>query len=124
MFAKVSPRSVVGTTASPFGTALAVALLMGASAAPSAAAPIGDGGFVYTANEGDNSLSRIDLLTGEVLTVPTAVTPHNVQITPDGKTLLAVGTEAMMMEGNEGGHDGEAKGILLVFRADAIFAGD
>jgi YVTN family beta-propeller protein len=88
------------------------------------AAPIGDGGFVYTANEGDNSLSRIDLTTGEVLTVPTAVTPHNVQITPDGKTLLAVGTEAMMMmDGNAGAHDGEAKGILLVFKADDLSAG-
>lgn len=120
MFTKISSRSAVRAAA---GRALAVALLLGASAAPSAAAPIGDGGFVYTANEGDNSLSRIDLSTGEVLTVPTAVTPHNVQITPDGETLLAVGTEAMMMEGDEAGHDGEAKGILLVFRADDLSSG-
>ncbi len=123
MFTKIAFRSAVGTTAGPFGTALAVAMLFGASAAPLAAAPIGDGGFVYTANEGDNSLSRIDLSTGEVLTVPTAVTPHNVQITPDGETLLAVGTETMMMDGNEGGHDGEAKGILLVYKADDLSAG-
>ncbi len=106
----------------PLGPTLAVALVMGVAVPQAAAAQIGDGGFVYTANEVDNSVSRIDLTTGEVLTIPTAVTPHNVQITPDGETLLAVGTEAMLMEGNEG-HDGEAKGILLVFKADDLSAG-
>lgn len=115
-------QSAIRAGAGRFTTGLALALMIGVSA-PLAGAPIGDGGFVYTANEGDNSLSRIDLTTGEVLTVPTAVTPHNVQITPDGKTLLAVGTEAMMMDGNAGAHDGEAKGILLVFRADDLSAG-
>lgn len=123
MITRIPSRCAVQAAAGTLGIALAVALLLGASAVPSAAAPIGDGGFVYTANEGDNSLSRIDLSTGEVLTVPTAVTPHNVQITPDGETLLAVGTEAMVMDGNEGGHDGDAKGILLVFKADDLSAG-
>ena len=123
MFTKTSSISAVRAAAGPFSMALAVALLLAASAASSAAAPISDGGFVYTANEGGNSVSRIDLSTGEVLTVPTTVTPHNLQITPDGKTLLAVGTEAMMMDGNDGGHDGEAKGMLLVFSADDLSAG-
>jgi YVTN family beta-propeller protein len=114
-----SLRTVVG----PLGAALAAALIIGVAVPQAAAAPIGDGGFVYTANELDNSVSRIDLTTGEVLTIPTAVTPHNVQITPDGETLLAVGTEAMTMEGDGGGHDGEAKGILLVFDVDDLSAG-
>lgn len=124
MSIKTSSRSAIRAAAGSFATALALVLLMGVSA-PQAAAPIGDGGYVYTANEADNSVSRIDLTTGEVLTVPTTVTPHNVQITPDGKTLLAVGTEAMMMtmDGNAGAHDGEAKGILLVFKADDLAAG-
>lgn len=49
-------------------------------------------GFVYTANEGANSISAIDLSTGEVKNIVTPITPHNLQISRDGRLLLAVGT--------------------------------
>src|SRR5690554_4738202 len=62
-------------------------------------------GTVYSANEGDGSISAITLSTGAVHTVDIPVVPHNVQISPDGKFLLAVGTAP----GEHGGHGGEAK---------------
>ena len=51
-------------------------------------------GTVYSANEGDGSISAITLSTGAVRTIDIPVVPHNVQISPDGKLLLAVGTAA------------------------------
>lgn len=58
-------------------------------------------GSVYSANEGDNSISEIQLGSGKVNTVKVPIVPHNVQIAPGGKTLLAVG-----MPAKEGGaHD-------------------
>ena len=57
-------------------------------------------GTVYSADEGGNTLSAIDLGTGSVTTVPLPVSPHNVDLTPDGRFLLAVGTPA------SGGHGG------------------
>ena len=59
---------------------------------PSAVAvPLGVGD-VYTANEGDGSISRIDLATGRVTTVPIGFQPHNVQVAADGRRILAVGS--------------------------------
>ena len=52
------------------------------------------GGTVYSANEGGNSISAIDLGTGSVETVDVGVSPHNVDLTPDGNLLLAVGSPA------------------------------
>lgn len=48
------------------------------------------GGMVFTADEYGASLSRIDLASGDVTTVPAAILPHNLQISPDGNLLLAV----------------------------------
>lgn len=48
-------------------------------------------GFVYTADERGNSISVIDLATGQVKTVATRMAPHNVQLSNDGRLLLAVG---------------------------------
>ena len=60
-----------------------------------AAAPLASGtGFVYSANEGEDSISRIDLATGQVTTMPVPVTPHNVQISRDGSRLFVVGSMA------------------------------
>ena len=48
-------------------------------------------GFVYTADERGNSISVTDLATGQVKTIGTPITPHNVQASSDGRLLLAVG---------------------------------
>lgn len=73
------------------------------------------GGTVYSANEGGNSISAIDLGTGSVETVQIGVSPHNVDLTPDGRFLLAVGTPASGDHGSEGhGHEGNAAGLLVI----------
>ena len=51
-------------------------------------------GFIYTANERDATISEIALASGQVRTFKSAVVPHNIQITPDGAYLLAVGMAA------------------------------
>lgn len=53
-------------------------------------------GFVYTANERGNSISVIDLRTGQMHEIATPITPHNVQVSRDGRRLLAVGPVAAM----------------------------
>lgn len=74
-------------------------------------------GTVYSANEGGNSVSAIALATGEVATVTLPLAPHNVDLTPDGKHLLAVGQPATGGHGGEAhGHDAEgaAGGLLAI----------
>ena len=76
------------------------------------------GAFVYTADERGNSISAIDLAADRVTTVPIPISPHNVQITADGKRLLVVG-EAVAdghghSQGGEAHSANEAKGRLLV----------
>ncbi len=56
--------------------------------------PTSETGFVYTANERGNSISVIDLSTGQVKDIATRITPHNVQVSRDGRRLLAVGPVA------------------------------
>ena len=69
-----------------------VADTTGASgAAPTAA--VGEG-TVYTADEGSNALSAIDLASDRVTTVPLGITPHNVQVSADGRLLLTIGPVA------------------------------
>ena len=87
-------------------------------------------GSVYTADEYGNSISRIDLATGRVETVPVPIAPHNVDLSADGRTLLAVG-EPTEMEAGEAGHGQAAMqhganaegGLLLVFDSDALGSG-
>ena len=82
------------------------------------------GGIVYSANEGGNSISAIDLGTGAIDTVSIPVAPHNVDLTPDGKLLLAVGDPAT--EGDHGsdghGHGAEdaAEGLLVILEPQNI----
>lgn len=101
------------------------------SASTSVAAPAvaATEGFVYTANERGNSISAIDIGTGQVRTIATSFTPHNVQISRDGRWLLAVGSAAEMtanktaMDMSAGGKadDGKtAPGRLMIFDAATL----
>lgn len=73
------------------------------------------GGTVYSANEGGSTISALDLATGTVNDVAIPVAPHNVDLTPDGSLLLAVGTPASGNDDSEGhGHDGDAAGLLVI----------
>ena len=73
------------------------------------------GGTVYSANEGGSTISALDLATGTVNDVAIPVAPHNVDLTPDGRLLLAVGTPASGNDDSEGhGHDGDAAGLLVM----------
>ncbi len=99
----------------------ALALSFAASTIHAASLP---DGVVYSANEGDGSISAITLRSGKVRTSPIRVSPHNVQISPDGRTLLAVGmpvTGAMGKDSEDShGHGGSTHGAdasLLVLDA-------
>ena len=75
------------------------------------------GGTVYSANEGGNSISAIDLGPGSVETVDVGVSPHNVDLTPDGNLLLAVGSPASDHahgSADDGHADTDAGGGVLV----------
>lgn len=85
-------------------------------------------GFVYTADEKANSISVIDLGSGHVTTVPIPITPHNVQVSSDGRLLLVVGSPpGMKMSGEEAGADKGApeamqRGRLLIFETATMNA--
>ena len=86
------------------------------------------GGFVFTANESGNSVSRIDLTAGTVETMPVSISAHNVQVTVDGQFLLAVGATAAgdheeMAAGEQSEMDMDAKGLLLIFKTASFSAG-
>jgi YVTN family beta-propeller protein len=108
----------------------AAALAAGVFVGPALAQAPGSA-FVYTADEYGKSVSAIDLRTGQVTTTAIAIAPHNIQITADGKRLLAVGDPA----GDDHGHGAEdaahaaaaetaeAAGLLLVLDPDRLEAG-
>ncbi|VDC19280.1 CopM family metallochaperone [Pseudogemmobacter humi] len=91
---------------------------LAANAGDALAALAQTGGTVWSANEGGNSISAIDLGTGAVQTVSIPVAPHNVDLTPDGKLLLAVGDPAAEADHGSGGHghgaEGAAEGQLVI----------
>lgn len=95
--------------------AAGLALVLALSGSEAATRKIAQGGVVFTADELGSTVSRLDLSTGKVTTVPVAVSPHNVQITANGQTLLVVGTKPAK-ESNGHGHGGD-HGTLLVFDA-------
>lgn len=79
---------------------------------------LSESGFVYTADERGNSVSVIDLSTGKVRTVPVRITPHNVQVSQDGKLLFVVGMNGDDMSGDHSNMAAGTKmerGRLLVF---------
>ena len=63
--------------------AMATALALGHSAIAQSLAPGLTSGVVFTADEYGSTISRIDLCSGEVITVPATIKPHNIQISPD-----------------------------------------
>ena len=96
---------------------------------PTAAGPGRLGaGLVFTADEGSNSVSRVDLQSGQVTRLALSIEPHNVQVSPDGEWLLAVGPPAgdgMPAEhGAEGGREHDetvaAPGRLVILATDSL----
>jgi len=72
------------------------------------------GGTVYSADEGGSTISAIDLGSGAVTTIPVPVAPHNVDLTPNDRFLLAVGTPASGDHGAGGHGHGDAAGLLVI----------
>lgn len=73
-------------------------------------------GFVFTADEAANAVSRIELSTGKVDTVPLPLSPHNVDISGPGRPLLVVGPGVQAANGQEGhgaGMEGHGEAGLL-----------
>lgn len=83
-------------------------------------------GSIYTADEIGNSISMVNLATGQVTIVATTVSPHNVQVTADGDRLLAVGD--VLTAAGEQAHGKMSPGMktagtLLVFSTASLGAG-
>ncbi len=74
---------------------------------------------VYVANERAGSLTIIDETSQSTRTIALDVLPHNVDLTPDGKTLLIVGMPGGHGHGGNGGHgsDDSQGGLLQVLDA-------
>ncbi len=81
-------------------------------------------GFVYTANERGNSISAIDVGTGQVKTIVTRIAPHNLQVSRDGRLLLAVGAVADMTANHSQmkmtDDEKMARGRLLIIDAETL----
>ena len=79
-------------------------------------------GYVFTADEHGNSISRVDLRSGRVEIARVAITPHNVQYVAVGNRLLAVGMPASSMDGHSGeSHESDTQtGRLLMLDADDL----
>lgn len=83
-------------------------------------------GFVYTADEYGNTVSRIDLKRRTVDIIPVPITPHNVQFVAGRNLVLAVGLPmSKNTEGGHGaeGHDDTAAGQLIILGAADIASG-
>ena len=84
-----------------------------------AAASTTETGFVYTADERGNSISIVDLSKGQVTTIPVRISPHNVQVSRDGRLALVVGIVAGVHEKMSGkeqhGENEMGRGRLLIF---------
>lgn len=71
-----------------------------------------ESGFIYTADERSNSISVVDLAANQVRKIPIGISPHNIQISQDGRLLLVVGVSAM------GGEHGDMNGKLLITKSE------
>lgn len=114
----------------PAGALLAAAALVLVTVIPAPAQSIMSlqqtTGFVYTADEVGNSISAINLATGQIAIVPTTVSPHNIQVTADGARLLVVGDPKFEAGGHDVGKTGEGKmaaGSLLIFSTANLASG-
>lgn len=74
-----------------------------------AAALARTGGIAYSANEGGNSISTVNLANGEVGAIALPIGPHNVDLSPDGKYLIAVGNPVTGAADGAGGHGHDAE---------------
>jgi YVTN family beta-propeller protein len=82
-------------------------------------------GTVYSANEGGASISAIDLSSGAARAIGLPIAPHNVDLTPGGELLLAVGDPVAEADHGSDGHGhGEegAEGLLVVLDPQDISA--
>jgi YVTN family beta-propeller protein len=103
-----------------------IGLVWSSNAFAQSGAMIADGGFVYTANELDNSMSRIELSTGDVQSIPLPIEPHNVQVTAHGTLVLVVGAPTGPHKGQNAGMSdmsGMQRGALLIFETATLQAG-
>lgn len=116
-------RVLASSTLTFIGAAMVAVLPLQTALSEQTAARQGPTGYVYTADEHGNSLSAIDLANGRVETIAIPVSPHNVQVTPDGSRVLAVGAPAEGEHGHSGGEHADVSGQLLVFDSSAISAG-
>ena len=123
MFTFSRRRFLVSSALTFVGAVVAASLYLQSAQAERTAARHSATGYVYTANEHGNSLSAIDLANGRVETVAIPISPHNVQITPDGARVLAVGVPAEDEHGHSGSEHAEASGQLLIFDSGAISSG-
>jgi YVTN family beta-propeller protein len=112
------------------GLMLVAALVFASVPAHSASPAAPEQGFVYTADEHGNSLSMIDLSSGQVTSVDVTIAPHNLQISADRRRLFATGplAQADDAHGHGNGHGdghghGDERGRLLVFDAHDLAAG-
>ena len=96
------------------------------SSAASAPTAMPEAGFVYTADERGHSISVIDLSTAQVKDISTRISPHNVQVSRDGRLLLAVGAVEKKNEkggrsqGEMSGMGGMERGRLLILDTGAM----
>jgi YVTN family beta-propeller protein len=74
-------------------------------------------GIVYTADEGANSVTMMDLATGKSRQVPLEISPHNIQISDDGSMVLLVGPLA---DSPEHIHGNGAGGRLVILDAETL----
>lgn len=74
-------------------------------------------GWVYTADEAGQSITRVDLRSGATTSIPIGIMAHNVQVVPEGRTIVAIGSAAMETEQHP--DEADTPGTLLVLQADA-----
>lgn len=108
-----------------------IAAAAGLSAAWAVASPATAGsaaGFIYTADEIGDSVSRIDLATGMIDIFPIGITGHNVQFLPGKARLLVVGVPTLGEDhkghdtDDHAGESDEVNGRLLVLDTEDMAA--
>lgn len=114
---QTSKHGAVRVSADSFATfKKAVCAMLLASATPVVPAFAGQAtetGYVYTADEEGQSLSQIDLSSGQVTTIPLPITPHNVQAAPDGNSVLVVGMPGGDTDGSKQGAMATGSGMNM-----------
>jgi YVTN family beta-propeller protein len=96
-------------------TALPLAALAVLGGGPARAS----GGWIYTADEKGNTITVVDLALETAMTIKVPISPHNVQISGDGRLLLATGVAS-----GHGAHDGKVvPGRLLAYDSGDVARG-